>query len=388
MEMMIEIGLYLFTALCVLGILQTYLIYPAALILVGADKKTPPIKNNSYNIGVIIAAYNEENVIAKKIQSILDSDYPLDKINIYVGSDASTDKTNELITSFKKKHPNIHLKIFQKRSGKALIINNLASECQDEILILTDANVFFTKDTITHLVRHFSNSKTKQVCAKIIKTSAQDVQIQGLEKKYIHLENLIKLKESNTWGFVIGAEGGCYAIRRENYTPVPKNFFMDDFFITMSVIKNKGEVLFDDEAIVYEDLPVESAEEFKRKIRISIGNFQNLIAFKSLLWPFWSPVSFAFLSHKILRWLTPFLLIGAFICSLALIFYNIWFSYLCVLQAVLFLTPSMIPVVKKIKPVLFVAHFYNMNLALLIGFFKYLNGVKSSVWQPTQRLKN
>lgn len=163
---------------------------------------------------------------------------------------------------------------------------------------------------------------------------------------------------------------------------------MDDFFITMSVIKNKGEVLFDDEAIVYEDLPVESAEEFKRKIRISIGNFQNLIAFKSLLWPFWSPVSFAFLSHKILRWLTPFLLIGAFICSLALIFYNIWFSYLCILQAVLFLTPSMIPVVKKIKPVLFVAHFYNMNLALLIGFFKYLNGVKSSVWQPTQRLKN
>ncbi|MFM7661821.1 MAG: glycosyltransferase [Bacteroidota bacterium] len=385
---MIEIGLYLFTALCVLGILQTYLIYPAALILVGANKKTPPIKNNSYNIGVIIAAYNEENVIAKKIQSILDSDYPLDKINIYVGSDASTDKTNELITSFKKKHPNIHLKIFQKRSGKALIINNLTSECQDEILILTDANVFFTKDTITHLVRHFSNSKTKQVCAKIIKTSAQDVQIQWLEKKYIHLENLIKLKESNTWGFVIGAEGGCYAIRRENYTPVPKNFFMDDFFITMSVIKNKGEVLFDEEAIVYEDLPVESAEEFKRKIRISIGNFQNLIAFKSLLWPFWSPVSFAFLSHKILRWITPFLLIGAFICSLALIFYNIWFSYLCVLQAVLFLTPSMIPIVKKIKPVLFVAHFYNMNLALLIGFFKYLNGVKSSVWQPTQRLKN
>lgn len=114
MEMMIEIGLYLFTGLCVLGILQTYLIYPAALILVGANKKTPPIKNNSYNIGVIIAAYNEENVIAKKIQSILDSDYPLDKINIYVGSDASTDKTNELITSFKKKHPNIHLKIFKK----------------------------------------------------------------------------------------------------------------------------------------------------------------------------------------------------------------------------------------------------------------------------------
>ena len=229
--MMIEISLYLFVALCVLGILQTYLIYPAALILVGANKKAPPKKNSSYNVGVIIAAYNEENVIAKKIQSILDSDYPLEKINIYVGSDASTDKTNELIASFQKNHPNVHLKIFPGRSGKAYIINDLTKECPDDVFILTDANVFFTKDTISNLVRHFSNSKTKQVCANIIKTSDKNVQIQGLEKKYLWFENTIKLKESNTWGFVIGAEGGCYAIRRESYTPVPKNFFMDDFFI-------------------------------------------------------------------------------------------------------------------------------------------------------------
>ena len=387
MEMMIEIGLYLFVALCVLGILQTYLIYPAALILVGANKKAPPIKNSSYSVGVIIAAYNEENVIAKKIQTILDSDYPLEKINIYVGSDASTDKTNELIASFQENHSNVHLKIFPGRSGKAYIINDLTKECPDDVFILTDANVFFTKDTISNLVRHFSNSKTKQVCANIIKTSDKNVQIQGLEKKYLWFENTIKLKESNTWGFVIGAEGGCYAIRRESYTPVPKNFFMDDFFITMSVIKNKGEVLFDDEAIVYEDLPIESAEEFKRKIRISIGNYQNLAAFKSLLWPMWEPIAFAFISHKILRWLTPFFLLGLFIASVLLVFFNDFFVYVSLLQALLFLTPLAIPFVKKIKPILFVAHFYNMNLALLIGFFTYLKGVKSSVWQPTPRAK-
>jgi hypothetical protein len=237
-------------------------------------------------------------------------------------------------------------------------------------------------------VRHFSHAKTKQVCANIIKTSDKNIQIQGLEKKYLWLENTIKLKESNTWGFVIGAEGGCYAIRRENYTPVPKNFFMDDFFITMSVIKNRGEVLFDDQAIVYEDLPSESSEEFKRKIRISIGNYQNLFAFKSLLWPFWRPISFAFISHKILRWLTPFLLLAIFVVSLLLIRYNTIFVYFTGVQAFLFLTPLLIPFVKKIKPILFVAHFYNMNLALLIGFFTFLKGIKSSVWQPTPRSKS
>jgi cellulose synthase/poly-beta-1,6-N-acetylglucosamine synthase-like glycosyltransferase len=344
--------------------------------------------NTSLTVGVIVAAYNEENVIKKKIQSILDSDYPAEKISIYIGSDASTDETNELVASFQKTHPNVNLKIFQGRSGKAFIINDLAMDCSDDIFILTDANVFFSKTTISNLVRHFSNPKTKQVCANIIKTSDKNIQIQGLEKKYLWLENTIKLKESNTWGFVIGAEGGCYAIRRENYSPVPKNFFMDDFYITMSVIKNKGEVLFDDQAIVYEDLPSESSEEFKRKIRISIGNYQNLFEFKSLLWPVWSPISFAFISHKILRWLTPFFLILIFIVSLLLVFYQDYFIYFSAAQATLFLTPLFIPVLKKVKPILFIAHFYNMNLALLIGYFSYLKGVKSSVWQPTPRAKS
>jgi cellulose synthase/poly-beta-1,6-N-acetylglucosamine synthase-like glycosyltransferase len=385
---MIEIGLYLIGSLCILGILQTYLLYPAALILGGKSKPESPALNTSLTVGVIIAAYNEENVIAKKIRSILDSDYPAEKISIYIGSDASTDKTNELVASFQKTHPNINLEIFQGRSGKAFIINQLAKECPDDIFILTDANVFFTQNTISNLVRHFSNIETKQVCANIIKTSDKNIQIQGLEKKYLWLENTIKLKESNTWGFVIGAEGGCYAIRRENYSPVPKNFFMDDFYITMSVIKNKGEVLFDDQAIVYEDLPSESSEEFKRKIRISIGNYQNLFEFKSLLWPLWSPISFAFISHKILRWLTPFFLILIFIVSLLLVFYQDYFIYFSAAQATLFLTPLFIPVLKKVKPILFIAHFYNMNLALLIGYFSYLKGVKSSVWQPTPRAKS
>jgi hypothetical protein len=106
------------------------------------------------------------------------------------------------------------------------------------------------------------------------------------------------------------------------------------------------------------------------------------------LWPLWSPISFAFISHKILRWLTPFFLILIFIVSLLLVFYQDYFIYFSAAQATLFLTPLFIPVLKKVKPILFIAHFYNMNLALLIGFFSYLKGVKSSVWQPTPRAKS
>ena len=385
---MLEKGLYLIGLISFLGIAQTYILYPLSLFLFGKKRQVKPALSTNFDIAVVIAAYNEENVIEKKIQSVLATSYPLEKLVIYVGSDASTDRTNEIVANFGAQYPNVQLKIFQGRTGKAGIINSIIEQCKEELLILTDANVFFTPSTIPNLVRHFSEKETHQVCANILKISDRNENIQALEKGYLLVENQIKLRESASWGLVMGAEGGCYAIRRQAYTPIPPNFFMDDFFVTMSVIKNKGRVIFDAEAICYEDLPTESAEEFKRKIRISIGNFQNLVAFKKLLWPFWSAIAYSFISHKILRWLTPFFLILLFLVSFLLSFDCFFFQVLAIIQCVLFLSPLAIPYLKWMKPALFVAHFYNMNLALLIGFFRYLKGVKSSVWQPTLRSKN
>ena len=385
---MLEKGLYLIGLISFLGIAQTYILYPLSLFLFGKNRQVKPALYTNFDIAVVIAAYNEENVIEKKIQSVLATSYPLDKLVIYVGSDASTDRTNEIVANFATQYPNVQLKIFQGRTGKAGIINSIIEQCKEELLILTDANVFFTPSTIPNLVRHFSEKETHQVCANILKISDRNENIQALEKGYLLVENQIKLRESASWGLVMGAEGGCYAIRRTAYTPIPPNFFMDDFFVTMSVIANKGRVIFDEEAICYEDLPTESTEEFKRKIRISIGNFQNLVAFKKLLWPFWSAIAYSFISHKILRWLTPFFLILLFLVSFLLSFDSFFFQVLALVQCVLFLSPLAIPYLKWMKPALFVAHFYNMNLALLIGFFRYLKGVKSSVWQPTPRSKN
>ena len=385
---MLEKSLYLIGLISFLGIAQTYFIYPLSLFLFGKKRQVKPALSTNFDIAVVIAAYNEENVIEKKIQSVLATSYPLDKLVIYVGSDASTDRTNEIVANFGAQYPNVQLKIFQGRTGKAGIINSIIEQCKEELLILTDANVFFTPSTIPNLVRHFSEKETHQVCANILKISDRNENIQALEKGYLLVENQLKLRESASWGFVMGAEGGCYAIRRKEYNPIPPNFYMDDFFVTMSVIANKGRVVFDEEAICYEGLPTESAEEFKRKIRISIGNFQNLVAFKKLLWPFWSAIAYSFISHKILRWLTPFFLILLFLVSLLLSFDCFIFQVLALVQFVLFLSPLAMPYLKWMKPALFVAHFYNMNLALLIGFFRYVKGVKSSVWQPTPRSKN
>lgn len=341
--------------------------------------------NQNFTVGILIAAYNEEKVIGAKIQSILQSDYPLDKIKIYIGSDASTDKTNSIIEDFSKKTNSIQLINFSGRTGKAAIINELAKISKEEIFILTDANVIFEESTITHLTKHFTRPEVHQVCANILKVSEKNISIQPLEKSYLNLENKIKDAESNNWELVIGAEGGCYAIRKANYNPVPPNYFMDDFYITMGVLNNNGKVLFEKEAVCYEDLPSQSSEEHKRKIRISIGNYQNLSVYKNLLWPFWKPLGYAFLSHKVLRWFTPFFLILIFICSLLLGLNSKLFLIASVIQLILFMLPGFINNLNFFKPLLFVAHFYSMNFALLKGFIIYMKGVKSSVWEPTKR---
>ncbi|MBA2612209.1 MAG: glycosyltransferase [Bacteroidetes bacterium] len=371
-------------------ILQTYLLYPLwILFFTSKGKSSDPIYLNNDDlptVGILIAAYNEEKIIGEKINSVLKTTYPLAKIKVYVGSDASNDRTEEIINELAKAYSNLQLVKFGGRTGKANIINALSEMATEEIFILTDANVIFKEDTIFNLVRHFKDTKFAQVCANIIKVSNSDQGIARQEKSYIVFENKIKYAEYKRWNIVMGAEGGCYAIRKEFYAPVPKNFFMDDFYITMNVIEKGKKVVFDTEAICYEDVPTQAREEFKRKVRISIGNFQNLFRYKKLLLPFWKGSAFAFWSHKVLRWLTPFFLILCLLSAAILSMHSNFFLILFLLQALLLLFPLLDSVSPfKVSLFKFISHFYLMNLALLKGFFMFVKGVETSIWQPTKR---
>ncbi|MBA3682245.1 MAG: glycosyltransferase [Bacteroidetes bacterium] len=371
-------------------ILQSYLFYPLWMILFTRKNKkdhdTYSANNELPTVGILIAAYNEEKIIGEKIISVFKTTYPSAKINVYVGSDASNDKTDEIISELSKIYPNLNLIKFGGRTGKANIINALAEKANEEIFILTDANVIFKENTIFNLVRHFKDQNFAQVCANIIKVSGNDLGIAKQEKSYIVFENRIKYAEYVNWNIVMGAEGGCYAIRKQFYAPVPKNFFMDDFYITMNVIEKGKKIVFDKDAICYEDVPTQAKEEFKRKVRISIGNFQNLFRYKKLLCSFWKGSAIAFLSHKVLRWLTPFFLLVCLICSAALLFHSPVFLVLFIGQVVLMLFPVLDLISPfKISIFKFISHFYFMNLALLKGFFMFAKGIETSIWQPTQR---
>ncbi|MEA3496889.1 MAG: glycosyltransferase [Bacteroidota bacterium] len=341
------------------------------------------------NVSILLAVYNEELVIENKIKSTFNTDYPVDKIEFLIGSDASSDKTNEIIIKLKQEYKNLQLIEFEQRTGKAEIINNLKERAKNEVLVLTDANVIFKPDTIYHLLKHYKNDKISLVGGNIINSRFNEQGISQQEEMYISRENKIKYNEGILFGAMIGAFGGCYSIRTKNYSKVPARFFMDDFYITMNVIENGGKCINELDAVCSEDVSNKLSEEFRRKIRISIGNFQNLTRYKNLLIPLFNGVSFSFLSHKVIRWHGPFFLILIFVSNIFLFNTNIFFKITLIGQLLLFIIPFVDSSLRRIKVNItllrFITHFYFMNLALLLGLFKFLKGVKTNIWQPTQR---
>ncbi|MDA3911777.1 MAG: glycosyltransferase [Bacteroidales bacterium] len=390
---MIALQIILFLSLA--GILHSYVIYPI-LIKLTAKGKSISSKSFSFSdalpkVSVIMAAYNEEAVIEEKILTILKNDYPKEKLEILIGSDNSNDRTNEIIEKFADGNQNIRFQIFTSRQGKVSIVNQLEKQAQGDILILTDANVMFHNDTIFELVRYFKDETIGLVDAKMINTGLQKEGISFQEKSYISREVFIKHHESLMWGSMMGPFGGCYAIRKPLFNDVPNNFLVDDFFICMKVLEQNKKTVNNLDAKVFEDVSNNLRDEFHRKIRIATGNFQNLNHFKHLLWPFWKGKAFAFLSHKALRWLGPFFLIFIIVNLSVLAFYNTFYLILAIGAFFILTLPLYDILLKKLKIhnviLRFATHFFTMNLALLIGFFRNLKGVKTNVWKPTKRFQ-
>jgi cellulose synthase/poly-beta-1,6-N-acetylglucosamine synthase-like glycosyltransferase len=376
--------------LCIAFIVHTYVIYPMLMILVFRQEGIKPTEYERQEelpeLSVLIAAYNEEKVIVEKIHSVFNSAYPSSKIHVVVGSDASSDATDQLVTELRGRYPNLHLVRFAGRMGKINIMNQLVNDFGREVIVLTDANVMFKQQTLYHLVKWFKDERVGLVAANIIKVSEKNEGVSVQEKKYLSVENLIKSAESNAFQLLMGAEGGCFAIRKTLYVPVPANFIVDDFFITLKVLNQNKFALFNALAECSEDVNSSASEEYRRKVRISSGNFQNLMHFRNNLWPFWQAKTFVFWSHKVLRWLTPFLILFALLCSYFLSIHSLFFVVAFFLQVFGLLLPWLNRIIAFKNPILkFASHFYLMNLALLEGFFKFLRGIKSSVWQPVER---
>ncbi|OWY24173.1 glycosyl transferase family 2 [Sphingobacteriales bacterium UPWRP_1] len=384
--------------LSVLAVAHTYLFYPLWLPWKAKGKtgnRQIYLPNHPLpRVYILMAVYNEEKVLAQKLDSIFDTTYPLTQVELWIGSDSSTDATHQIINRYAERYPNIKLTIFEGRNGKPRIINRLMEANgtglpPQSVLVLTDANVLFTPSLLYQLVKHFKTPQTGVVGANVLNIGVKDTGISYQEMWYIKRENVLKHYESLIGGCMMGAFGACYAMRATLFEPVPSNFVVDDFYLTMLALEKGHTAIKELEAVCYEDVSDDIQEEYRRKKRISSGNFQNLRRFWRLLAPEKGFIAFAFLSHKVLRWFTPLLLIAAFCIAGYLAFRTKFYALLFVLQCVgpvLWFADFIFGKFNvNIKLFRFARYFYLMNLGLFIGLIKYIKGIESNVWKPTKR---
>ena len=379
--------------ICVFLIVYTYLLFPLFIIFLSRNKK---LNSEIYSkvedmpdVSILIAAYNEQDIIKEKVLSIINADFPKTKIEILVGSDCSTDDTNKIITDLALEYTFIRALIFDERSGKSGVVNKLVKEAKNEILILTDANIMFSKDTIISIVRHFKNQQIGLIDSNMVNIGIKKSGISFQEKTYISSEVKFKHAESKLWGLLMGPFGGCFSIRKSLFKPIPEHFLVDDFFVCMHILKNGHLAINDLEAVVYEDVSNQISEEFRRKRRISMGNFINLHYFRKLLLQPFSKLGFLYISHKVLRWFGPLILLMIITTNFFLLTNGTFYKATFFLQLIFFILPFIDLLLRKIGIHIIIlrfnTHFYSMNLALFMGMIDYLTTTKKGAWEPTKR---
>ena len=382
---------YVLTALLAIPLLlliHSYIIFPLWMIYFQQPVAYPKHTTPALKVTVIIAAHNEAAVIGDKLETVMATTYPLNHLTVMVGSDASTDDTDAILQRYARQYPQIIYHRFEKRTGKPQILNWLANKADGDILVLTDADALFYPETLPNLLCPFHDPDVGGVQANLLTKTKANEQVAYQEVNYNQREVKIKGGEGAK-GAVIGADGTCYAIRRSLFKPVPAGFYVDDFFIFMSILQQGYQTGFASDAYCVMQVSGDSGIQFRRKVRISKGNFQNLGYFGMLANPLRSFAGYAFFSHKIIRWIGPFLMVLILGANCMLLAYHDFFKVILAMQLVFYGLGFIDLLLRKLNwyvtPLRYVSHFLLMNVALLIGFFQYLLIPGDGTWESTPK---
>ena len=343
------------------------------------------------SVSLIISAFNEEFVIGQKLDNALSLDYPRDLLEILVVSDGSTDGTDTIVKRYAAADGCIKLVRMNKQSGKTLGLNEAITYAKGEIVVFSDANAFYDKDAIKHLVSPFSCSEIGYTVgsAHYHDNEAGDVNVsEGLYWKY---ELWIKKLESQFFS-VVGGDGAIYAIRRKLYFPLSP-IDISDFVNPLQIIAAGYKGVFLSDAKSYEGGTDEFADEFKRKRRIvnrawgavrrHIGLFSVSANFRFL---------FMLVSHKVIRWWSSaFVLVALFSAGILAVdgsgvLYTLLFFGICSTVITSIIGWRMDKAgLQMPKIVYLIYYFYLVGVASLLGILDDFRGKTQSTWTHGRR---
>ncbi len=332
------------------------------------------------SVSLLIPAFNEEARLLQKISNLREMDYPPEKVQIVFVSDGSTDGTNEFLKGVGD--PNIEAIFLSCRSGKAAALNQAVLHARHEILAFSDASTLFASDTLRKLSRHFSDGRVGAVCGALrFQASAESQQTEGVYWKY---ESMIRLMETRL-GATLTASGAAYALRRSAYIPLAPGTVLDDFVIPMNARKAGYRVLYDPEAIATDYAPESIKGEFTRRVRLATGSFASLMFLLRV--PMGAFGRFAFVSHKLLRWILPLLLCSLLISNIVLLRYP-GYAVFGLLQLFFYVWAGFGFLfrerIRNVRFALLAYFLLVMNVAFLVGMFRCLTKREEGVWQRVQ----
>ncbi len=341
-------------------------------------------------VTIIVAAYNESSCIARRVQNLLELDYPTDRVSIFIESDGSDDETVKYAVECAADNPRVVVSDHRERRGKVRVLNEACQRTESEILVFSDANVIFEPDALHHLVARFQDKKVGCVCGKLLFRVPEGRPHAATEGMYWRLESWLKEREGAR-GVLLGANGAIYALRRSLWTECPPDTLVEDFYIPLRLLMNGHHVVFEPRALAFEDLPPTIKDEFGRRVRIGAGDFQILSRCFGLLHPAHGLAAWAFLSRKVLRWLGPFFMIGTLVAGSWLMAQGHWSGKLVLLCWCAFISIALLGMNAHQWRGRFgslvgaVTHFAGMNLALLLGFFRWIFKTQGVTWKRTAR---
>ena len=341
------------------------------------------------SVSLVVAAYNEEDVILAKIANCVALEYPGDRLEIVIVTDGSTDRTPELAAGASTGGPGLRVMHAPERRGKIHALNRVMPTLDAEIVVFSDANAMLNPEALGRIVRHFQDPRVAGVAGeKRIKPQAGDVS--AGEGFYWRYESALKRWDSQI-SSVMGAAGELVAIRREAYVSVENDTLLEDFVMSMRLVERGLRVVYEPEAYATEEASATIGEEFKRKARIVAGGWQAVFRLWPLLIPKRPLIWLQYVSHRVLRWvLVPALLPVILLANMKLAWEGgAIYDWLLQLQLALYgaaLLGWWLQERGIRTPVLYLPFYFAfLNAAALVGAYRFWTRGQSVTWEKARR---
>ncbi|HVX67200.1 MAG TPA: glycosyltransferase family 2 protein [Bryobacteraceae bacterium] len=364
-------------------IAYTYFLYPALVRLLAHLRPRPVQKADiTPSLTLIIAAYNEEKVIRHKLYNTIALDYPPDKLEVLVAAHGSTDGTVAIAQEFAC----CGVRVLHRagREGKTAALNRAIAEATGDILMFSDANTVYRADCLRKLVRSFADPSVGGVSGRKIVLADASREASSGETAYWSYEAALKTAES-LCGSIVTADGEIFAMRRSLFLPMPASIVHDDMYLSLAIVASGHRLVYENDACSAEYASRTFLDEFHLKSRYASAGYQILGVFRKVLLPPRSWFALEFLSHKLLRWLVPFFLLGTLVASGS----TDAFLYRCAFWAQLAFYAAALTgfAVRHVKTgvLYFPFYFSAMNAAALYGFFRFLTTGQSTLWRKAER---